>query len=86
MDFRISWSDLIVGRMLRLLNMLTARAGSHRHLQLVDRVVFCWFALTGIIHFVVEGKLETQLVCLKPKIALQAFATADNITHCLQEQ
>ena len=58
MDFRFSWSNLIVDQMLLLLNVITACAGSHRHLQLIDRAVFCWFALTGIIHFVVEGMLE----------------------------
>lgn len=30
-------------------------SGRQRHLQTVDRVIFCWFALTGVIHFVVEG-------------------------------
>lgn len=29
--------------------------GRQRHLHTVDRIIFCWFALTGVIHFVVEG-------------------------------
>ncbi len=35
-------------------------AGTQRHLHTVDRVIFCWFAMTGVIHFVVEGE---SVVC-----------------------
>lgn len=33
--------------------------GRQRHLHTVDRIIFCWFALTGVIHFVVEGAVVT---------------------------
>ena len=30
-------------------------AGRQKHLHTIDRSIFCWFAVTGTIHFVVEG-------------------------------
>ena len=26
-----------------------------RHLSHVDRLIFCWWAFTGLVHFVIEG-------------------------------
>lgn len=39
-------------------------SGTQRHLHTIDRVIFCWFALTGIIHFVVEGVAADSCVLL----------------------
>ena len=30
-------------------------AGRHRHLTTTERVLACWFMVTGCIHFVIEG-------------------------------
>ena len=37
-------------------NIFVYCTGRQRHLHTVDRIVFCWFALTGVIHLVVEGR------------------------------
>lgn len=36
-------------------NVTAQFTGRQRHFHTVDRILFCWFALTGVIHFVVEG-------------------------------
>ena len=30
-------------------------AARHKHLSTVERVIACWFMVTGLIHFVIEG-------------------------------
>ena len=55
--------------------------GRQRHLHTVDRVVFCWFALTGVIHFVVEGNTNPlgslmQLLQCHISKSVAAFAGA----------
>lgn len=72
-------------------------SGSYRHLQLVDRIVFCWFALTGIIHFVVEGTVvlfadfyqsNTSNILFEIwkeySLADSRYATRDAFTICME--
>ncbi|KAL3147959.1 hypothetical protein ABBQ38_014254 [Trebouxia sp. C0009 RCD-2024] len=40
-------------------NVTAQFTGRQRHFHTVDRILFCWFALTGVIHFVVEGAVVT---------------------------
>lgn len=33
----------------------TTPAARHKHLATTERVIACWFMVTGLIHFVIEG-------------------------------
>ncbi|DBA71358.1 hypothetical protein WJX79_005541 [Trebouxia sp. C0005] len=72
-------------------------SGRQKHLHTIDRSIFCWFAVTGTIHFVVEGavvvfpdfyKSESSNILFEIwKEYCQAdsrYATRDAFTICME--
>jgi hypothetical protein len=34
--------------------------GKYKRLSLQERIISCWFMVTGVIHFVIEGEFERK--------------------------